>query len=102
MPKLREYTNMFHPGVMMQMGGAEFVVASVKNTLDMLSRDIRTGHGNTLLGEDRFLLELIEHTRDELEKALDAIQPKLDEFYQLYPSSEPEVKESVEDAKVEI
>ncbi len=101
MSTLNEYEGLFHPGVMMQMGGAELVVASVKNTLAMLSRDIRLGHGNTLIGEERLALELMEHTRDELVKALDAIQPKLDEYYRLYPPDELN-NEEVSDAQVEV
>ncbi len=99
--KLTEFQGLFHPGVMMQMGGAECVVASVKNTLSMLSHDIRVGHGNTLIGEERLALELMEHTRDELVKALEAIQPKLDEYYRLYPPIDPVAEES-SDAEVEV
>jgi hypothetical protein len=99
--KLTEFQGLFHPGVMMQMGGAECVVASVKNTLTMLSHDIRVGHGNTLIGEERLALELMEHTRDELVKALEAIQPKLDEYYQLYPPIEP-VTEDSDNVKIEV
>lgn len=77
----------------MQMGGAELVIASVKNTLAMLSHDIRVGHGNTLIGKERHALELMEHVLYTLIMALDVIQPKLDAYYALYPSEEPETTE---------
>jgi hypothetical protein len=99
--KLKDYPGLFHPGVMMKMGGAEVVIASVRNTLAMLSHDIRVAQGNTLIGEERLALELMEHTRDELDKTLEAIQPKLDEYYQLYPPTEP-VAEDSDNGEVEV
>jgi hypothetical protein len=69
--------------------------------MDFEAREYRSRVGNTLIGQERLALELMEHTRDELTKALDAIQPKLDEFYRLYPEVEPTVIED-QDAEVEI
>lgn len=100
MSKLNQYEGLFHPGVMLQMGGPELLIVSIKNTLTMLSNDLRAAHGNTLLGEDRLALELMEFTRDELEKAIEAIQPKLDEFNRLYPSDDS--NEGSDNAEVEI
>ncbi len=99
--KLKDYPGLFHPGVMMKMGGAEVVITSIKNTLAMLAHDIRVAQGNTLIGEERLALELMEHTRDELEKTIEAIQPKLDEYYQLYPPTEPATEDS-KDGEVEV